>query len=186
MYYRVAIQVEASPPWQWKSTALNSLNLLLQWLQFYRAFPRERLRIFSSPSREELNEQLARENRGFLSTSVPATRFLQELGIAPREGGQAAGGSRANERTYLVAAVAGLSPGESSTSSLDKQRERLERGSGGDHNTPYQFALPISLPQLLAWLTLQVRVQQGDLQGEVIPSGRSDSNANFCSQGEPI
>src|SRR5258706_3751917 len=146
-------------------------------------FPREHLRIFSSPSREELNEQLARENQGFLSTSALATRFLQERGIAPREvGEQAAGGSRANARTYPVAAGAGLSPVESSTSSLDKQRERLERGVGGDHDTPYQFALPISMPQVLAWLTLQARVQQGDLQREVVPLGRSDRSAHFCSQ----
>jgi hypothetical protein len=59
-----------------KSTALNSLNLLLRWLQFYRAFPRERLRIFSSPSREELNEQLARENQGFLSFKVIHGAFV--------------------------------------------------------------------------------------------------------------
>jgi hypothetical protein len=73
MYYRVAIQGDAQPPRKWQSTALSSLNILLQWLQFYRAFPHERLRIFSSPSREELNEQLARENQGLESTSVPAT-----------------------------------------------------------------------------------------------------------------
>lgn len=33
MYSRVAIQVEAPPPWQWQSTALRSLNSLLQcWM----------------------------------------------------------------------------------------------------------------------------------------------------------
>ena len=61
MYYRVAIQVDAQPAWKWQSTALSSLNIVLQWLQIYRAFPQERLRIFSSPERAELNEQLARE-----------------------------------------------------------------------------------------------------------------------------
>ncbi len=29
MYYRVAIQVHSSSTWQWKSTALSSLNILL-------------------------------------------------------------------------------------------------------------------------------------------------------------
>jgi hypothetical protein len=48
MYYRIAIQVDAQPTWKWQSTALSSLNSLLQWLQVYRAFPQERLRIFSS------------------------------------------------------------------------------------------------------------------------------------------
>ena len=78
MYYRVAIQVDASPTWQWKSTALSSLNILFHWLQYYRVLPHDRLRIFSSSSREELNEQLVRENQGLGSTSVPAIQFLQE------------------------------------------------------------------------------------------------------------
>jgi hypothetical protein len=30
MYYRIAIQVDAQPPWKWQSTALSSLNILLQ------------------------------------------------------------------------------------------------------------------------------------------------------------
>jgi hypothetical protein len=47
MYYRVAIQVDAQPPSKWRSTALSSLSSLLQWLQVHRAFPQERLRIFS-------------------------------------------------------------------------------------------------------------------------------------------
>lgn len=32
MYYRVAIQVDASPTWQWKSATLTSLNILMHWL----------------------------------------------------------------------------------------------------------------------------------------------------------
>jgi hypothetical protein len=178
MYYRVAIQVDASPTWKWKSTALSSLNTLFHWLQYYRVLPHDRLRIFSSSSQEELNEQLVRENQGLLSTSVPATQFLQERGIAPREvGGQAAGGTRAIEQTAPLAAVPELSLAESSASPLDKRRNELERGAGGDHNLPYRFTLPTSMPQILAWLTLQVRVQQGDLQREIAPLGSSNNSA---------
>jgi hypothetical protein len=50
MYYRVAIQVDASPTWKWKSTALSSQNILILWLQSYRVLPHDRLRIFSSSS----------------------------------------------------------------------------------------------------------------------------------------
>jgi hypothetical protein len=169
MYYRVAIQVKASPTWQWQSTALKSQSSLWRWLQFYRAFPRERLRIFSSPSREELNEQIARENQGLRSLSVPATQFLQERGIVSREvGGQAeAGGTQANKRE-VFAVLSELSPSTSGASLLDKRREDLERGAGGDYDTPYQFELPLSMPQVLAWLKLQARVQQGELQGEIV------------------
>ena len=49
MYYRVAIQVDPSPTWQWKSTALRSLNTLILWLQYYRVLPHDRLRIFLPP-----------------------------------------------------------------------------------------------------------------------------------------
>ncbi len=76
MYYRVAIQVDASRTWRWKSAALISLNVLMHWLQYYRVLPLDRLRIFSSRSQEELNEQLLRENQGLLSSSVPARQFL--------------------------------------------------------------------------------------------------------------
>src|SRR5215469_2104798 len=146
-----------------------SPNIVLQWLQFYRAFPPERLRIFSSPERAELNEQLARENQGRSSTSLPATQFLQARGITPRgavrEAG--AGGSQTNERTTSIPAHTSPSPDESGMSPLDKRREELERGAGGDHDLPYQFTLPTAMPQVLAWVKLLARVRQGDFQPEV-------------------
>ena len=173
MYYRVAIQVDASPTWKWKSTALSSLNILLQWLQYYRMLPRDRLRIFSSRSQEDLNEQLMRENQGLGSPSIPAIQFLQERRLAPPEVGceVSTHETRANERMVSVAALPELSPTESSASPLDKRREEIECGAGGDHALPYRFTLPTSTPQVLAWLKLQVRVQQGDLQGEVVAFG---------------
>ena len=169
MYYRVAIQVDPSPTWQWKSTALSSRNLVLQWLQVYRAFPQERLRIFSSSSREALHEQLVRENQGLESTSVPAIQFLQARGITPRGAVReaCAGGSPAHERTTSIPAETSPSPDERGMSPLDKRREELERGAGGDHDLPYRFTLPTSLPQVLAWVKLLARVQQGDFQPEV-------------------
>jgi hypothetical protein len=173
MYYRVAIQVQAQPPWKWQSTALSSLNSLLQWLQVYRAFPLERLRIFSSPSREALTEQLARENQGLFSSSVPALQFLQERRIAPQGAVREASpcGSRTHEPTASIPAQPSPSLEESGMSLLDKRREALERGAGGDHDLPYQFTLPTSLPQVLSWVKLLARVQQGDFQPEVGAEG---------------
>jgi len=169
MYYRVAFQVDGAPAWKWQSTALSSPHIVLQWLQFYRVFPQERLRIFSSPSREELNEQLARENQGLASNSVPATQFLQARGITPRgvvrEAG--AGGARAHERTPSIPAEAGGTPYDSCMSPLEKRREELERGAGGDHDLPYQFTLPTSMPQVLAWVKLRARGELRDFQPEV-------------------
>lgn len=152
MYYRVAIQMEAQQTWQWKSTPLSSLNIVIRWLQYYRMLPLDRLRIFSSPEREELTEQLLRENQGLLSSSVPAIQFLQERRIAPRVVAYEASTreTRANEGKALAVAATKPSQGKSSVSPLDKRKEELERGVGGDHDLPYRFTLPVSTPQVLA------------------------------------
>ena len=166
MHYRVAIQVDQPPRWQWKSTLLSELSALFQWLRLYRALPQDQLRVFSSSSREELNELLARENKGGASGSTTAAQFLQQRRITPQGAVREASttGIRENERTASMVALREPSQGESSKSPLDKRREELERGAGGDHDLPYRFTLPTSMPQVLAWLKLQVRVQQGDLR----------------------
>ena len=64
MYYRVAIQVEPSPLWQWKSTMLSSLDTLVQFLRLYQALPQDHVRVFSSSSQEVLKEQFMQENNG--------------------------------------------------------------------------------------------------------------------------
>jgi hypothetical protein len=86
MYYRVAlyqsaIQVNPSPTWQWKSTVLRELAAVFEFLRLHRALPQDRLRVFSSSSDEDLDEQLARENQGLGSPSVTAAQFLQEKTI---------------------------------------------------------------------------------------------------------
>jgi hypothetical protein len=165
MLYRVAIQINTVPPsWQWKSTPLSSLNTLLQWLQFYRAFPHDRLRIFSSCSREEMNQQLVQENQGLLSSSVTATQFLQERMLAPR----------GNERTPSIAIVTEPELRQNSRgrnvlngvgmSALERRRLELECGPGADHDLPYYFAFPHVWPQARAWTELLVQVQRGELQ----------------------
>jgi hypothetical protein len=49
-------------------------------------------------------------------------------------------------------------------SPLERRREELEDGKGGDHDILYQFTLPVSIHQVLAWMKLRVRVQDGVLQ----------------------
>ena len=176
MYYRVAIQVDLSPHWQWKSTVLSELSAVLQWLRLYRALPQDRLRVFSCSSREEMNEQLGREYEGLSSTSVTVAQFLEERRIASPEvvWGALSRGRPGNERTTSIALVTESPLGEKSReaqpldergiSSLERRRVELERGAGGDHDYPYRFTLPGSMPQVLAWVKLLVRVQQGDFQ----------------------
>ena len=175
MYYRVATQVDAAPTWQWKSTVLSSLDTLFQFLRLFRALPQDQLRVFSSPSREGLAEQLEQENKRLASHSVTAAQSLRERMLRPpavvwstsaREGGTPL--ERGSIAVISQQAVNERGGGGSSLecrgmSALERRREELESGPGGDHDLPYNFNLPLSLPQVLAWMILMVRVQQGEL-----------------------
>lgn len=178
MYYRIAIQrardqLDRPSTWQWKSTVLSSLESVFQVLRLYRAHPQEYLRVFSSPSREGLEEQLRHENSGCGSSSVTVAHFLQQHMIRSR-GVTSAGGARGHEERTSIAvstraqldesARTTHAPRERSMSSLERRRLEQELGPGGDHDVPYHFTLPLSMPQVLAWMKLMGRVQRGELQ----------------------
>jgi hypothetical protein len=178
MYYRLAIQqgrdqLDRPSTWQWKSTALSSLPSLFQVLRLYSALPQEHLRVFSSPSREGLEEQLRQGNRGLDSASVTAAHFLHQRMI--HSGGVAsADRPRGHEETTSIAVstrtrldengIAAHALDESGIRSLEKRRTELEHGVGGDLDLPYRFTLPTSMPQVLAWMKLLAQVQNGALQ----------------------
>src|SRR5215470_11197084 len=161
MYYRIAIRREGdnrgnSNPWKWYSTVLGSLNAILFFFNYYRVLPLERLRVFSSSSRDELREQLLSENNGLGSDSVPAVQFLrkrskpvtQETAEMPAHQRRepASIGSATNHSRRVGSADAHTS-GEMGTSILDRRREETESGAGSDHDLPYSFTLPDSWPQ---------------------------------------
>jgi hypothetical protein len=186
MYYRIAIQrqgeqLDRPPSWQWHSTVLSSLQTLFQFLRLYSALPQEHLRVFSSSSRERLEEQLLQENKGLGSHSVTAAQFLQDLLIRSPEvtRGTPARDEGADRRWHpsAMGAIAARSHpsveenGPEGTglvalgaSALESRRLELERGAGGDHDVPYHFALPLSMPQVLAWMWLMGRVRRGEVE----------------------
>jgi hypothetical protein len=178
MYYRLAIQrgrdqLDQPSTWRWKSTALSSLQSLFQVLRLYGALSQEHLRVFSSPSREGLQEQLRQENSGLGSSSLTAAQFLQQRMIQS-SGVTSACGARGHEGTTAIAvstrtrlderAIAAHALDERDMSSLERRRIEQELVAGGDHDVPYHFALPLSMPQVLAWMRLMGRVQRGELQ----------------------
>ena len=70
MYYRIAIQTQSSPIWRWVSTPLGSMNRVTQWLLFYQAVPRDRLRVFEAPIAGSLERAAAeRERRGVVKSN---------------------------------------------------------------------------------------------------------------------
>lgn len=176
IYYRVAWKTKQSPVWQWKSTKLTSLNALFLFLRMYSALPQDHLRVFSSSSPESLDEMLMRENNGWTSPSVTAEQFLHEKGIRLKEMTREASERETEENQRMGSIAVTTKPlwNEQSTlecsldkrpmSLLERRRVEVECGAGGDHDIPYVFALPLSLPQTLAWIRLLVKVQRGELE----------------------
>ena len=178
MYYRIAIQrgkdhLDRPVTWQWKSTALSSLQSLFQVLRLYGPLPQEHLRVFSSHTPEGLEEQLRQENSGLGSASATAAQFLQQR-LIQSGGVTSACGAREHEGTTSIAVStetrldesggAAYVLAERSMSRLSRRRLEHELGAGGDHDVPYHFALPPPMPQVLAWMRLLGRVQRGELE----------------------
>jgi hypothetical protein len=178
MYYRIAIRQEGdhqgqSPLWKWYSTALGSLNSVLLFFHYYRVLPLDRLRVFSSKTREELNEQLLSENKGLGSNSVPAVHFLRER-FNPTPEKTAEVSEHQTREPASIASTTNRSCKECNTgahtlvekgmSVLERRRGETECGAGSDHDLPYNFSLPGSWPQVRAWMRLLARVHTGELQ----------------------
>jgi hypothetical protein len=171
MYYRIAIQAANQAGWKWKSTPLTSLEALFQLLRLYKAIPQDHLRVFTASSRQEMDEMLAQENNGVANNSATAAQFLSQRGlrsVGSKQEGTQETQSRKVSTITLPPLVTQNTPVEAllqekGLSALERRRLELEMGNGGDHNQPYTFALPVSLPQLLAWTRLLVRIQHGEL-----------------------
>jgi len=180
MFYRIAIRREEdhqgqSPLWKWYSTALGSLNAVLLFFQFYHALPLDRLRVFSSSSREELHEQLLSENNGLGSNSVPAAQFLrQQFTPVPKKTAEVSVHQTGEQRgPATISKASNLSCKECSTGThtnvekginfLERRRVETECGAGSDHDLPYSFTLPGSWPQIRACMGLLARVNAGEL-----------------------
>ncbi len=200
-YYRLAEQDRQTARWIWKTTAVTTLQAMLQLLRIYGTLPQGGTRVFTASSKEDLGEMLSRENNGLVSGSVTAAQFLHERNMSVPERTQSASEQSVSAQTAQPGAsvstwakdlwerhttmrtgqavqpesTAATSspiqeyltttgvPASLGMSVLEQKRLEIERGQGGDHDTPYHFTLPIFMPQLLAWTRLQTRVQAGEL-----------------------
>lgn len=175
MYYRVAIRRDISPCWRWESRVIASLDALFRVLRLYRSMPWDHIRVFFSSSVEYMDEMLARENKGLASNSITAERlFNSSKQIQPCEENQFE--SELGTSKSMVTVVTSIlseqalyeqslrAPFENSMSFVEMRRLELELGASGDHDTPYTFTLPPSMPQVLAWTKLLARVRRGELE----------------------
>lgn len=172
IYYRLAMQENETSKWIWKSTVLTSLVSVLHLLRMYSPIPPERIRVFTSICIEDLAEMLNRENDGLESGSLTAGEFLRERHLGVRDVTASNSIEKLVQRSIAVAVdshtqndtpISNLA-GTNSISLLDQRRLHVELGVGGDHDMPYQFSLPASTPQLLAWTRLMGKVQAGEMQ----------------------
>lgn len=172
IYYRLAIQDNDTSKWNWKSTVLTSLVSVLHLLRIYSPISPERIRVFSATCTEELTQMLNRENDGLVSGSLTAGEFLRERRLSVQSVAASTSIEKLVQRSIAVAVDSSVrnndpvshSTGMGSINLLDQRRLSIESGAGGDHDIPYEFALPLSTPQLLAWTRLMGKVQAGEMQ----------------------
>ncbi|HJT57056.1 MAG TPA: hypothetical protein VJ761_11215 [Ktedonobacteraceae bacterium] len=173
IYYRVALQTHQTTNWRWSSTVVTSLEAVLGLIKLYSRIPKDHIRVFFSSSVEKLNEMLARENEGLTSNSMTAEQFLSGKSVSRHDMVRLEAESSTREKkvavpaSVVVAKAVDEMPGSMhgpEINVLDIRRLEVEPGIPGDHDMPYQFSLPTSMPQTLAWLRLMLRVQSGELE----------------------
>lgn len=171
-FYRLAVQEHQTAKWVWKSTALTSLVAVLHLLRIYSPIPAERIRVFSSTCLEEIAEMLNRENDGLISGSLTADEFLRARRLCVQSVSAQETVKKLVRHSTAVAIDRPLQndcpvsylDSASSINLLDQRRLHIELGSGGDHDIPYRFSLPVSTPQLLAWMRLQGKAHAREWQ----------------------
>jgi hypothetical protein len=179
MFYRVALQKVPSGLWRWESPVIASVEELVRLLGLYRSIPRSQLRVFVASSIEGLDLLLGREAKGLASSSIPVEHLLPgrwrtSHSLSQLELRHFESALRTCESVGMGASSTGGEPSlheqrrspplEGKRDVLDRRRLEVECGAGGDHDLPYEFTLPTSMPQVLAWVKLLVRVRESDLQ----------------------
>jgi hypothetical protein len=191
IHFRVALRMDQSSQWRWKSSMLSTPGTLFDFLNMYDRVPKNRLRVFFATSMEFMNAMLVRENKGLLSNSITVEQFLKsgkridgqyikqlefELGLQENKAliarsviTRKLGDERSSLQTASSFETANSATSEAGESNREGNlmrlmREESEWSRGGDYDTPYSFALPVSMRQALAWATLLAKVQRGELE----------------------
>ena len=190
IYFRVALRIDEPAQWRWKSSMLSTPGTLFDFLKIYDRIPKDRLRVFFATSNEFMNAMLVRENKRLLSNSVTVEEFLKrgkridrqqiiqlesELGLEvskeliarsaiTRKLGGDSSSLQSNSSFESANSTSTEARGNSQQRNLvELKQEASEWSIGGDYDTPYTFALPVSTPQALAWARLLAKVQNGEL-----------------------
>ena len=176
-YYRLARHNRQTTQWTWKTTAVSSLQALFQLLRIYRLLPQDGIRVFTAThGLPETNRAIPEPEQGAADQSLSAAAAQPDASVVTRAKAVwdeyitrraaqlAQQGASVNPSSSLSESITTPeAPASSGMSVLEHKRLEIEGGPGGDHDTPYRFALPISMKEGLAWAHLQSRVQAGEL-----------------------
>jgi hypothetical protein len=174
LYYRVALQDDQTNNWRWKSTILTSLDALFGFLKLYSMIPRASLRVFYSSTVECMNAMLERENNSLESNSIMAEQLLTgkksihsfEMVLLEKELGLL------TIREKITSSISVAQPQNERkvnsfymghVSSTEMRWLELEFSKNAELDIPYEFELPTSAPQVIAWIDLLVKVYSGKL-----------------------
>jgi hypothetical protein len=169
---------------------LNTPGTLFDFLKMYDRVSKNRLRVFFATSTKVMNEMLLRENSGLLSNSITVEEFIEsgrkidgqyikqlefELGLqesmelvaksaVTKKLGDECSSTQVNSPVEPAIPAISTTRGNNWESSLmGLVQQDSEWSIGGDYDAPYTFALPVSMPQALAWARLLAKVQHGEL-----------------------
>jgi len=170
---------------------LNTPGTLFDFLNMYDRIPKNRLRVFFATSRDFMNAMLKRENKGLLSNSVTVEQFLKSRKRIDGQNIRQLESELALQvdikliaRSVITGKLGDEHLSMQATSSFESanydtpeargdnqernlsglMQEESEWSRGGDYDTPYSFALPVFMPQALAWARLLAKVQRGELE----------------------
>ena len=124
-YYRLAFHDRQTGSWNWRTTALTSLQAVFQQLRRYSAMSQDRVRVFMASSPEEMHQQLAQENNGLGSHSVAVAQFLQERMLTLQQDTSHAGAPRPSSN---VSGRESYTHEETALSTLERKQKEPKHG----------------------------------------------------------
>jgi hypothetical protein len=159
IYYRLALKIQHSSLWQWKSTKITSLTSLMQLIKIYKSTPKNEVRIFFSSSETIMDFMLNRANHGLTSNSLTLEQFLAN---------QMRIDTTAMKRLELELASLETTnelpvPVKTGKLRSEASYEKATMKRSTNYDEPYVFTLPISLQERLAWTRLLRKVRNGEL-----------------------
>lgn len=161
MYYRVAEKESEREFWKWKSSYMQSLNSLVQWMKVFRVGADDCIKVLFAKSKNELQDQIKALNSGE-DTGISAREFFVKnklITIEQREI-KSIQWSESSQPFFRSSQPHIVQPMDV----LEHKRLEQEKGSGGNIDYPYRFSLPVESKVLIKWAELLGKYLRGEVE----------------------